>query len=159
MGLDTKTYWLTNRQSQCDFDFDLPWVLPVWRRGWILHRDPASRRRRRKGKSQIWDSKMWSWVPRDSNPRKIALARASSIYKRQTRPLVREDAPQKQDRNCNYPKEALRNLKYCNEAITYKNLGRIFLSLFKECSYYAWSHYYPIHAVNKLRAIYLSIAL
>jgi hypothetical protein len=29
-----------------------------------------------------------------------ALARASSIYKRQTRPLVRESAPQKQDRNC-----------------------------------------------------------
>jgi hypothetical protein len=23
MGLDTKTYWLTDRQSQCDFDFDL----------------------------------------------------------------------------------------------------------------------------------------
>jgi hypothetical protein len=23
MGLDTKTYWLTNRQSQCDFDFNL----------------------------------------------------------------------------------------------------------------------------------------
>jgi hypothetical protein len=22
MGLDTKTYWLTGRQSQCDFDFD-----------------------------------------------------------------------------------------------------------------------------------------
>jgi hypothetical protein len=22
MGLDTKTYWLTNRQSQCNFDFD-----------------------------------------------------------------------------------------------------------------------------------------
>jgi hypothetical protein len=22
MGLDTKTYWLTDRQSQCDFDFD-----------------------------------------------------------------------------------------------------------------------------------------
>jgi hypothetical protein len=22
MGLDTKTYWLTERQSQCDFDFD-----------------------------------------------------------------------------------------------------------------------------------------
>jgi hypothetical protein len=31
---------------------------------------------------------------------KIALARASSIYKRQTRPLVREGAPQEQDRNC-----------------------------------------------------------
>jgi hypothetical protein len=23
MGLDTSTYWLTDRQSQCDFDFDL----------------------------------------------------------------------------------------------------------------------------------------
>jgi hypothetical protein len=23
MWLDTKTYWLTDRQSQCDFDFDL----------------------------------------------------------------------------------------------------------------------------------------
>jgi hypothetical protein len=22
MGLDTKTYWLTDRQSQCEFDFD-----------------------------------------------------------------------------------------------------------------------------------------
>jgi hypothetical protein len=22
MGLETKTYWLTDRQSQCDFDFD-----------------------------------------------------------------------------------------------------------------------------------------
>jgi hypothetical protein len=22
MGLDTKTYWLSDRQSQCDFDFD-----------------------------------------------------------------------------------------------------------------------------------------
>jgi hypothetical protein len=22
MGLDTKTYWLTDRQSQCGFDFD-----------------------------------------------------------------------------------------------------------------------------------------
>jgi hypothetical protein len=23
MGLDTKTYWLTDRQLQCDFDFEL----------------------------------------------------------------------------------------------------------------------------------------
>jgi hypothetical protein len=65
-----------------------------------LHRGPASRRRRRKGKSQIWDSKIWWRVPRDSDPRKTALARASSIYKIQNRPLVREGAPQKQDRNC-----------------------------------------------------------
>jgi hypothetical protein len=65
-----------------------------------FHRDPASSRRRRKGKSQIWDSKIWSRLPRDSDPRKTALARASSIYKRQTRRIVREGAPQKQDRNC-----------------------------------------------------------
>jgi hypothetical protein len=65
-----------------------------------LHRDPASSRRRRKRKSQIWDSKIWSRVRRDSDPRKTALARASSIYKRQTRTLVREGVPQKQDRNC-----------------------------------------------------------
>jgi hypothetical protein len=60
-----------------------------------LHRDPASRRRRRKGKSQTWDSKIWSRVPRNSDPRKTALARNSSIYKRQTRPLVRDGAPTK----------------------------------------------------------------
>jgi hypothetical protein len=62
-----------------------------------LHRDPASRRRRRKGKSQIWDSKIWSRVPRDSDPRETALARTS---KRQTHPLARKSAPQKRDRNC-----------------------------------------------------------
>jgi hypothetical protein len=65
-----------------------------------LHRDPTRHRRRRKGKFQIWDSNIWSRVPRDSDPRKTTLARASSIYKRQTRPLVREGAPEKQDRNC-----------------------------------------------------------
>jgi hypothetical protein len=26
MMLDTKTYWLTDRQSQCNFDFDLTWL-------------------------------------------------------------------------------------------------------------------------------------
>jgi hypothetical protein len=51
-------------------------------------------------KSQIRDSKIWSRVPRDSNPRKTALGRPSSIYKRQTHPLVKEGAPQKQDCNC-----------------------------------------------------------
>jgi hypothetical protein len=65
-----------------------------------LHRDPASRRRRRKGKSKIWESKIWSRVPRDSDPRKTALEKASSMCKRQTRPLVGEGARQKQDRNC-----------------------------------------------------------
>jgi hypothetical protein len=38
-------------------------------------------RRRRKEKSQIRDSKIWSLVPRDSDPRKSTLARASIIYK------------------------------------------------------------------------------
>jgi hypothetical protein len=65
-----------------------------------LHRDPASRKRRRKGKSQIWDSKIWSQLPRDSDPKKTALARASSMYKRQTRPLVREGALRNKERNC-----------------------------------------------------------
>jgi hypothetical protein len=65
-----------------------------------LHRSPASCRKQRKRKSQIWDSKIWSRVPKDSDPRKTTLARSSSIYKRQTRPLIREDAPQKPDRNC-----------------------------------------------------------
>jgi hypothetical protein len=43
---------------------------------------------------------IWSQIPKDSDPRKTALARASSIYKRQTNPLVRKGAPQTEDRNC-----------------------------------------------------------
>jgi hypothetical protein len=59
-----------------------------------LHRDPASRRRRRKGKSQIWESKIWPRVPRDWDPRKTTLARANSIYK--DRPVLSsESAPHK----------------------------------------------------------------
>jgi hypothetical protein len=46
-----------------------------------------------KGSLKIWDSKIRSRVPRDSDPRNTALASASSIYKR-------EDAPLKQDRKC-----------------------------------------------------------
>jgi hypothetical protein len=57
------------------------------------HGDPASRRRRRKGKSQIWDSKIWLRVQRDSDPRINTLANINSSCKRQTRPLVREDSP------------------------------------------------------------------
>jgi hypothetical protein len=48
-------------------------------------------------KSEI---KIWSQVPRDAGLRKTTLARASTIYKRQPRPLVRNVAPEKQDRNC-----------------------------------------------------------
>jgi hypothetical protein len=65
-----------------------------------LHRDPVCHRRRRKGKSQIWDSNIWPRAPRDSDPRKTVLARTINIYKRQACPLVREGAPRKQDRNC-----------------------------------------------------------
>jgi hypothetical protein len=65
-----------------------------------LHRSPAKRRRRRKGKHQISDSEIWSRVLRDSDPRETELARASSNCKRQTGPLVRESAPQQQTRNC-----------------------------------------------------------
>jgi hypothetical protein len=65
-----------------------------------LHCIPASRRRQQEGKSQIWDSKIGSWVPRGSNSRMTALARASSNCKRQTRPLVRESVPHQQTNNC-----------------------------------------------------------
>jgi hypothetical protein len=58
-----------------------------------LHRDPASRKRGRKGKSRIWDSKIWPRVLRDPDPKMTALVKASSNCKRQTRPLVREGAP------------------------------------------------------------------
>jgi hypothetical protein len=63
-----------------------------------LHRNPVSRRRRRKWKSRIWDSKIWSRVPRDLDPKITALARASSNCKRQTRPFARESAPHQQTR-------------------------------------------------------------
>jgi hypothetical protein len=38
--------------------------------------------------------------PKGLGPRKNALTRASSTYKGQTRPLVREGASQEQDRKC-----------------------------------------------------------
>jgi hypothetical protein len=52
------------------------------------------------GECQIWDSKAWSWVPQDSDPRMTALSRTSSNCKWQTRPVVREGAPHQQTRNC-----------------------------------------------------------
>jgi hypothetical protein len=91
-----------------------------------LHRIPASRRRRRKwnsvpggitgppcsyintgtwpsrlGESRIRDSKVWSWVSQDSDPRMTVLARPSTNCKRQTCPLVREGATHQQTRNTN----------------------------------------------------------
>jgi hypothetical protein len=52
------------------------------------------------GESLIWGSKIWSWVPRDSDSRITALARTCSNCKRQICPVVREDAPHGQTRNC-----------------------------------------------------------
>jgi hypothetical protein len=43
------------------------------------------------GESRIWDSKILSWGPRDSDLRTTALARTSSNCKRQSQPLVIED--------------------------------------------------------------------
>jgi hypothetical protein len=59
-----------------------------------LHRDPASRRRQWKGKSQIWDSIRWSRVSNDSDSRKTMLAKPAASTK--DRPgLSSERAPQK----------------------------------------------------------------
>jgi hypothetical protein len=58
-----------------------------------VQRNPGSRRRRQNGKFRIWDSKIWSRVPRDSDPRMNALSRTSNNWERQTRPVVRESAP------------------------------------------------------------------
>jgi hypothetical protein len=59
-----------------------------------LHRDPTSCRGRRKGKSQNRDSKIWSRAPRDSDPRKTALAKPAAYT--QNRPVLSsERAPHK----------------------------------------------------------------
>jgi hypothetical protein len=45
----------------------------------------------RLGKCRIWDSKKWSWIPRDSDPGMTALARVGSNCKRHTHPLFTKD--------------------------------------------------------------------
>jgi hypothetical protein len=104
--------WAPDGARQQDLLIDWPSVA-MWLWLWLafevvpcgggveyLHRSPASRRRRRKGKSRIWDSKILSRVPRDSDSRMIALTRVSSNFKRQTRPLVGESAPHQQTHSC-----------------------------------------------------------
>jgi hypothetical protein len=58
----------------------------------------------RLGESRIWDSKMWSWVLRDSDLRMNALARVSSNCKRQTHPLVEKVLCKDYDRRCSNKK-------------------------------------------------------
>jgi hypothetical protein len=108
MGLDTKTYWLTDRQSQCDFDFDSrvsrveagsnnstlalrvvggndkgPSACGYNRATLFLGDINTGTWPSRLGESRIWDSKIWSWVPWDSDLRMTSLARTSINCKRQ----------------------------------------------------------------------------
>jgi hypothetical protein len=57
-----------------------------------FHCSPASRRRRRKGKSRIGESKIWSRVPRDSDPRMTSLAWPAAVVN-DTPVLSSERAP------------------------------------------------------------------
>jgi hypothetical protein len=54
----------------------------------------------RLGDSWVWDSKIRSWNPRDSDRRMTALTRISSNFKRQVRPLIQRGCPHQQIRNC-----------------------------------------------------------
>jgi hypothetical protein len=97
--------------SQCGFDFlkdTESWVILCGGGVEYLHHSPASCSRQQKwnpvpkgitrppcyggdinmrtwpsrlGESRIWDSKMWLWVPWDSNLRMTALARPAAIVK------------------------------------------------------------------------------
>jgi hypothetical protein len=54
MGLDTKTYWLTDRQSQCDFDFDLELRVAVVRIGKLVAELADSSGTQKKGNIRRW---------------------------------------------------------------------------------------------------------
>jgi hypothetical protein len=54
----------------------------------------------RLGESQIRDSKIWSWEPRDSDQKRIVLVRPNSKSNLKALPLVRESAPQQRTRKC-----------------------------------------------------------
>jgi hypothetical protein len=67
-GLDTKTYWLAvSRNVTLTLTMSSN---PCGGRVEYLHRDPVSRRRQRKGKSQIWDSKILAKA--EQEPSKLA---------------------------------------------------------------------------------------
>jgi hypothetical protein len=50
--------------------------------------------------TQIWASKLWPWVPQDSDTRISVLVMPISNCKLQTKLIVREGAPHQQTRNC-----------------------------------------------------------
>jgi hypothetical protein len=55
MGLDAKTYWLTDRQSHCDFDFDFDFGSRVeFIRKWFFACYSSQWKRRRSWSSEEW---------------------------------------------------------------------------------------------------------
>jgi hypothetical protein len=92
MGLDTKTYWLTDRQSQCDFDFDFEFEI----RGGVeyLHRDPASRRRRRK-ESLKTETVLYGREDQGTQTRERLRWRGPAAYVKKRPVLYSERAPHK----------------------------------------------------------------
>jgi hypothetical protein len=102
-------------------------LMPVWHirspvrlHGVVLNSSTRLR------ESRIWDSKTWSRIPRDSEPRVTALARASSNCKWQTHPLVPEGAPHQQTRNC----LTVTKIWYCaaDGCLTPRQTGRLNVS-------------------------------
>jgi hypothetical protein len=99
--VDVLTYMQKKKKKACSLSVDtrkyqvkrsrLAFCSPCGGGVEYLHRSPAGRRRRQKGKSRNWESKIWSPVPRFSDPRMNALAKTSSNCKWQIHPLVRKD--------------------------------------------------------------------
>jgi hypothetical protein len=50
--------------------------------------------------SRVWGSKIWSWVPQNSDPKTTALSMTNSNRKWENRSLVRGGAPYQQIHNC-----------------------------------------------------------
>jgi hypothetical protein len=91
MGLGTKTYWLTDRQSLCDFDFDLDLKTSTVTRRVVGGDEKGSLKS---------ESVKYGHEYQGTRTRERLRWRGPSAYIKETRPLVREGASQKQDRNC-----------------------------------------------------------
>jgi hypothetical protein len=58
MGLDTKTYLLTDRQSQCDFDFDLNKSHP-----YLFIKGGTTKEEKKTKVLTLNKYSIWPWVP------------------------------------------------------------------------------------------------
>jgi hypothetical protein len=65
-----------------------------------LHRDPATRKRRRNGKSQIWDSKIRSASIKGLGPEKDCVGKIQQHIQKTDPSSRQRGRPRKQDRNC-----------------------------------------------------------